>query len=348
MNLHRTVSTMALVALLASAGLAVAAAEATKETKPAAAKAVPPATETKAAETKADPKTPVARIGAAVITRGELDRAVKVLSSQNRLPVGTTPEAKKQTESTALDQLVAAELLYQAGLKNPPADLDKQVEAKMSQGKSRFAKPEEYEAALKSADLSEKELVEITRKDVVITSFVEREIAGKIKVSDDEIKKFYNDNKDRFSQEAQVRASHILCGVDAKATDEEKKKAREKAAGLLKEIKAGKDFAELAKSNSTCPSSAQGGDLGYFGKGQMVAPFEKAALGLKPGEVSEVVETQFGYHIIKLTDKKEAQTVKLEEVKEKIESYLKGQMVQKAVMEFVTEQRTKAKVEKML
>ncbi|HEY5975636.1 MAG TPA: peptidylprolyl isomerase [Geobacteraceae bacterium] len=343
MNLHRTVSTVALFALLASTGLAFAAVEEKKETVPATTKAAPPA-----AEATKNPQAPVAKIGTAVITRAELDRAIKVLISQNRLTAGTTPEAKKQSETTALDQLIAAEILYQAGLKNPPADLDKQVDFKMSQGKARFAKPEEYEAALKSADLNEKELAEITRKDVVISSFVEREIAGKIKVSDDEIKKFYNENKDKFSQEAQVRASHILCGFDAKATDEEKKKAKEKAAGLLKEVKGGKDFAELAKANSTCPSSAQGGDLGYFGKGQMVPPFEQAAFALKPGEVSDVVETQFGYHIIKLTDKKEAQTVKLDEVKEKIESYLKNQKVQKAVMDFVTEQRAKVKIEKTL
>jgi peptidyl-prolyl cis-trans isomerase C len=145
-----------------------------------------------------------------------------------------------------------------------------------------------------------------------------------------------------------VRASHILLGVDASASADEKQKAKTKAEDILKKVKAGEDFAKLAKDNSTCPSSAQGGDLGFFGKGQMVPAFEQAAFSLKTGDVSEVVETQFGYHIIKLTEKKEAETVKLDEVKDRISDYLKNQKMQKAVTDFLNGVKGNSKVEILL
>lgn len=299
------------------------------------------------AEKKSVPTDPVAKVNGTIITRLDLDRAVKVLVSQNRLPQPLPPESLKQAEEAALDQLISAELLYQAGQKTEIKDLDKQVDEKVSQNKAKFPSAEEFEKALKSVEMTEKDLKEFTRKDVVISNFIEKNIAEKTKVTEADAKKFYDDNPDKFKQEPSVKASHILCGVEASATAEEKKKAKEKAEALLKRIKAGEDFATLAKSESTCPSSKQGGDLGFFSKGQMVAPFEKAAFALKPGEVSDVVETQFGYHIIKLTEKKEGGTIKFDEVKEKIENYLKNLKIQKAIGEYLVELKGKAKIEKL-
>ena len=126
----------------------------------------------------------------------------------------------------------------------------------------------------------------------MIDTYVEKKVTAGLTVSDQEIRRFYEVNRDMLSRGPRVRASHILCGVSAKDTAEEKRKAREKAAGLLKKVRGGGDFARLARENSSCPSSAQGGDLGYFGKGDMVPPFEKAAFALKTGEVSDVVESQ--------------------------------------------------------
>ncbi|MSM40678.1 MAG: peptidylprolyl isomerase [Geobacter sp.] len=305
----------------------------------------------KQAETpKTSPDDPVAKVGNAVITRGEMARAETILLKQNQPKQPLTAEQTKQVEDYVVEQLIAAELLYQAGLKVEPKDLDKQVAEKVAQGRSRFATKEEYENALKAQDIDEKQLTDYTRKEIIVNNLIDKEIAPKAQVSDEEIKKFYDDNRERyFSKPEQVRASHILIGVDQKADAETKKKAKEKAEALLKEVKEGKkDFAELAKANSTCPSSAQGGDLGFFGKGQMVAPFEQAAFALKPGEVSGVVETQFGYHIVKLTDKKPAENVSLEEAKPKIAEFLKNQKVQALVTDYINELRSKNKVEKLL
>jgi len=339
MNIRSAALTIMLsLALGSAASVAVAAEEPTSPKEGAKAESK---------QTKA-PTDPVARIGKATISRAELDRALIVLAAQNRLQVGETPESRKQAESAALDQLIFAELLYQEGMKTPPEDLEKQIDFKIAQNKSKFGSPAEFEAAMKEANVSEKDLVEITRKDIVIGNYIELKIVPTITASDDEVKSFYNDNREKLKEQPQVKASHILIGVEASASAEEKKQARDKAEALLKELRAGKEFAEAAKASSTCPSKEQGGDLGYFGKGQMVPEFEKAAFAMKPGEISEVVETQFGYHIIKLTDKKEGEAPKLEELKEKIATYIKGQKTQKAVFDFVTKLRKDTKVEILL
>lgn len=314
-------------------------AEETKTTAPAAKAEVQEAA-------KKAPSDPVAKINGTVITKKELDRAVKVLIAQNRLPQNLPADQLKDAENAALDQLISAELIYQAGQKTVIKDIDKQVEEKIAQNRAKFPSAEEFEKALKTVEMTDKDLKEFTRKDIVITSFIENNIVSKIKVSEADAKKFYDDNIDKFKQDESVKASHILIGVDAKASDEEKKKAKEKAEALLKKIKAGEDFATLAKTESTCPSAKQGGDLGQFGKGQMVPAFEKAAFALKPGEVSDVVETQFGYHIIKLTEKKEGGTTKYDDVKAKIMDYLKNTKIQKGVNDYLEELKKTGKIER--
>ncbi|WP_298432894.1 peptidylprolyl isomerase [Geobacter sp.] len=311
---------------------------------PAQEKAPAPQAE-KAAEAPA-PTTVVARVNGVDITRADLERAKKVLLSQNRMAMQPmNAEMTKRVEEAALQQLIAKELLYQAGRKLEIKDLDKQVQERVAQSKARFPSPAEYEKTLKEMDMTDKDVETFSREDLVIGNLVEKEIASKVTVSEADAKKFYDENIDRFKQPETVRASHILVGVDAKATPEEKNKAREKAEAILKKLKEGADFAETAKKESSCPSSAQGGDLGVFGKGQMVPPFEKAAFALKPGEMSGVVETQFGYHIIKLTEKHDPQTTKFEEVKDRIMQYLKGQQVQKGIGEYVENLKKKGKIE---
>lgn len=295
---------------------------------------------------KAAPGDIVVKVNSVPITRGELDRATQVLLSQSRAPQEITPDVRKQAENSALEQLIGAELLYQKGSKLEVKDLDKLVADRLTQGKARFGSPAEYEAALKANNLTEKELQDVIRKDIVINNLFEKEIASKVGVSDADVQKFYKENQDKFKKPESYQASHILIGVEPQAKPEEKKKAKEKAEALRKRVAAGEDFAALAKTDSTCPSKDNGGDLGSFGKGEMVPEFEKAAAALKPGQISEVVETQFGYHIIKLIGKKDEGNVPLEEVKDQVQNYLKQTKSQQVVLEYVADLKSKATIEK--
>jgi len=339
---QKMLAVVTMAAVLLSGGALVFAAD-------AAPKGEVKTAEPSAAKSEAVSAAPaiVARVNTATITSTELKRAGKVIMSGKRGLV-LTPEQQKEMDQLALQQLVSAELLYQAGQKLEVKDLDKQVEAKYSQGRSRFSKEEDYLKALKELELDDQAVRDYTRRDLIISNFIEQTIMPKVKVSEEESKKFYNDNPDKFSRPEAVKASHILIGVDQKATADEKKAAREKVEKLLKELKGGADFAALAKANSTCPSSQQGGDLGFFGKGQMVPAFEQAAYALKPGEISDVVETQFGYHIIKLTEKKAADKVDFKEAQPRIDEYLKNQKISAAVNDFLTEAKKTAKIEILL
>jgi peptidyl-prolyl cis-trans isomerase C len=298
-------------------------------------------------ESKGSPSDVLARVNGTAITRQEVNRAVKVLLAQSQVPEPVDPELLKQVEDAALEQLISAELLYQEALKLEIKDLDKQVTEKVAQNKAKFKSEEEFSKALNAVDMTAKDMNDFTRKDILINTLIEQRFSSKAEVSDAEARKFYNDNLEKyFSKPETVGASHILIGASESATPEERKKAKEKAEEIAKRLKAGADFAATAKAESSCPSSAQGGDLGKFTRGQMVPPFEKAAFALKTGEMSDVVETQFGYHIIKVTSHEDASTEKFDDVKAKIVEFLKREKIQKGITDNVEKLRKEAKIEK--
>lgn len=299
---------------------------------------------------KAEAKSPadvLVRVNGTPITRQEVDRAVKVMLAQSQIPEPVDPEIMKEAEAAALEQLTAAELLYQEAAKLEVKELDKQVAEKVAENRAKFKTEAEFEQALNSVNMTTKDMEEFTRKDLVISNYIQSSIVPKAEVTEADARKFYDDNLEKyFKKPESARASHILIGVEQGASEEERKKAKEKAETLLKRIKAGEDFAAIAKTESSCPSSAQGGDLGNFTRGQMVPAFETAAFALKPGEVSEVVETQFGYHIVKLTAKEEAKTESFEDVKPKIMEFLKQEKVQKGISDQIDTLKKSAKIEK--
>ena len=145
----------------------------------------------------------------------------------------------------------------------------------------------------------------------------------KVKLDDDVLKGYYEDNIDTFTQENQVKARHILFKVAPDASPEDQDKIKEKAESVLERAKKGEDFSELAKEFSDDPSKSKGGDLGYFTKGRMVKEFEDAAFSLKKDEISDLVKTTYGYHIIKVDDIRESKVKTFDEVRGQIDSVLR-------------------------
>ncbi|WP_099187253.1 peptidylprolyl isomerase [Tepidibacter mesophilus] len=150
-------------------------------------------------------------------------------------------------------------------------------------------------------------------KENFLKQYAIGKLLSNVKVEEKEAKEFYENNKDQFKSPEGVQASHILVEDEAAAKK------------ILDEINNDLSFEEAASKYSKCPSNERGGDLGFFSKGQMVPEFENAAFSMEKGQVSEPVKTQFGYHIIKLTDKKEPQTKSFDEVKDNIY----GQLIHK-------------------
>lgn len=160
-------------------------------------------------------------------------------------------------------------------------------------------------------------------KKGILSQLLIQDVLSKVSVEEKEIEEYYNANKSKFAEGAKVSARHIL--VDS----------LEKANDVIEEMKKGLDFSVAAERYSSCPSKAQGGSLGYFGKGMMVPEFEEAAFALQEGAISEPVKTQFGYHIIVVDDRKEAQEKPLNEVSNEISQMLLQNKENTTYMNFV-------------
>ncbi len=262
--------------------------------------------------------------------------------------MGMPMDEAKLTEMKAriLDNLIGMELIYQESKKEKIAADSAAIAAQLDKIKKQFPSEEEFAKGLEAQDLTEEELRNQMVKGMAIEQYIKTTISSKIVISDAELKTFYSENPEGFKKEAQVKARHILIKVDKNADEATKNKAREEIDAILVEAKKGGDFAELAKTKSQGPSATRGGDLGFFTHKQMVKPFADAAFAMKPGEVSEVVETQFGYHIIKTEEKKDGSVTPFEEVKPKIEKYLRDNQIRQKVMEKVEGLKSKAKIER--
>jgi peptidyl-prolyl cis-trans isomerase C len=211
----------------------------------------------------------------------------------------------EQGREKFLDEVVKKEILYQQALKQ---GIDKDP---------KFARQ-----------------VENFKKLTLISDLLQKEIMDKAKVSEKDAKEYYDKHKQEFAATTQIRASHILVKTEAEA---------EKA---LARLKKGEKFEKVAKEVSLDkPSAANGGDLGYFSRGQMVPEFERAAAGLKVGETSGPVKTSFGYHIIKVTDKKTGPVIEFDRVKDVIMQRLSAEKQKEAFDSYVTELKKNYKIE---
>lgn len=258
----------------------------------------------------------------------ELKPQLERMSKQ--LPPALVEQNKKRLRTQTLERMVVEELLDEQIKKADITVIEEDVNNQLKQMASQQRPPlsmEDFKAMIEAYGRSFDEVKQRIKRGLSYQKLLEAKWAGKINVTEEDAQKYYSENKRRFETPEQVRASHILITPDTTDLNSDpnqaKAKAKEKAEDLLKQIKEGADFAELAKANSACPSAAKGGDLDFFRRGQMVGPFEKAAFELDVGQISDVVETRFGYHIIKVTDKKQASTKTFDQAKDDIINTLK-------------------------
>lgn len=286
----------------------------------------------------------VARVNGEALNRDDLENAVKGLEGRAGGPVPA--DQRDRVYRGVLDDMIGYRLLVQEAKTRKVVVPDADIEAQVSQIRAQFPNEQQFQAALAAQKTTLEAIRDDTRSELGVQKMVDGEIAAKIGVKPEEVSDFYQKNQDKFQQGPRVRASHILITVPQNADAATKQAAKTKADGLLRDLKGGKDFAALAKENSQDPGSApQGGDLGFFEQGQMVPQFEQAAFALNPGQTSEVVETQFGFHIIKVAEKQTGRVVPLDEAKPQIEQYLTEQNRHAQTESFVNALKAKAKIE---
>ena len=286
----------------------------------------------------------LARVNGEAVEKWEFDNAVKRVEAR----AGSAVPAEKRDEVLrgVLDQLVAYHLLAQESKARKIEVSDKDVDAQLTQIRTGFPTEDAFKQSLASQGLSLEQLRAQTRTSLHVQKVIDVEITSKVAVQDADISAFYGQNLDRIRQGDSVHASHILISVQAGAAPDQRAEAQTKALDVLKQIRGGGDFAKLAKDHSQDAGSAPaGGDLGFFPKGQMTPAFEEAAFKLKIGGVSGLVETPFGFHIIKVHERKAARTPPLTEVSGQIKDFLMAQQREKMLEQFVEQAKSKGRIE---
>lgn len=290
--------------------------------------------ESRPSEGLAEPQVPeepadsvAVTVNGADITEAELQKIIKpdlekMAQQGKQLPPAFAQAYEKQLKQQAIDRIIIGRLLdekaKEANIVVTEEEVINQIKAILADQKPPLSL-EEFKKTRAASSQSFDEVKEQIRKGMAYQKVVEAQWAGKINITEEDAKKYYDENPTKFEVKEQVRASHILIKTDTTGSEADpnqaKAEAKAKIQGLFEQIKGGADFAELAKANSDCPSAARGGDLDFFARGKMVPPFDKAAFELEVGKVSDIVETRFGYHIIKVTDRKDASTTSYEQAK---------------------------------
>ena len=303
------------------------------------------AEETKSLEEK------VAEVNGVIITNEEYSKELEIQRSRvSQQQQGTQISEAQLTKikNEVLEGLIEREVLYQESRKAGIKITEQKIGDQMAAIRNRFPDENEFKNALSRMSLTEEEMKVQIERGLAIRELIERQITRNVEVTDEESKAFYDGNPQFFKQPEQVKASHILIKADADASEPEKAEARKKIKEVQQKLKDGGDFAALAKEYSEGPSNTRGGDLGFFRRGQMVKPFEDAAFAMEPNQVSDIVETRFGYHLIKVYDKKPEGILAYAEVKEKLTQHLKQQKIDKEAIQYINQLKKDAKIEKFL
>ena len=297
------------------------------------------------AEAEADPETfpdIVAIVNGVEIPKTELLERIAGAEAQMGRPSDPKTVAFYRE---VLDQMVGAQLLYQASRDRDMLASSADVEKQLDILKTRFPQPEQFEQSLEAQGMTLDGLRAEMQRNLSIQNLIEKDIVSQVSVTPEAMRRFYDENQEQMRQPEQLRLSHILKSVSPDATAEERATVLTAIEGVLEEAKSGADFAVLAREHSEDPGSAQNGGELTVKRGQTVPPFEQAAFALEPGGLSSVVETEFGYHIIKLSEKIEDELMSFEDVRPRIEQRLKQEAVQSGVKHVIASLKESGEVE---
>lgn len=274
----------------------------------------------------------------------ELDRLVRFYMSHG-MSMQEIKDNLPKLQEKALDQAIGARLLLERSqqLDVPVSAAD--IDAEVAKVVEQVGGEENFKKALAAQNITEEAFRSELEKGARVNKLVEQACTGVEEPTEQEVTDFYEAHKSEYVTEPKVLCQHILVKVEDNSSFDEKSAAFEKILAIKERIAAGGNFAEEAEKNSDCPSGREGGSLGWFGPGMMVPEFDKVAFEMKKGEVSGVVTTQFGYHIIYKADEQPGGQQTLVDVHDQIKDLLRHGARGKAVDAFVAELREKAEIE---
>ena len=289
----------------------------------------------------------VAVVNQEIITLSEVEKWAKPFGekiiTEDRLE---RREQLQEVYRRVLEKLIEEKLIDQEVKKNGIKISSKEIEATLEEVKRRnTATQEELERALAAEGLTLDAYKKQIEKGLQRKKLINWSVKVEMKLGEKELRDFYQKNADRYRPNESYRPSHILFVIPKDATPDEVKEIKKKCQTVLEKIKGGSDFGEMALLYSQDTSSKDMGDLGYFKKGELVPAFEREALRLKIGEVSGIVRTEFGFHIIKLLDRKGLEPLPFEEVKERIQTDYYESEMEKAYKQYLSTLKEKSIIE---
>ena len=289
-------------------------------------------------------KDPVAVVNGRNISSAELKQSLAQQLSRAGRSLDQLP-ARMQLMGyhQALDEIIIDDLLTE---KSQDIEVDDaEVEQNVERFKSQFPSEEEMQQVLERNGETIDDLKEAIRENLKKREWITSRISDDVEVGDEEVRAFYEQNKTSFNEPEMVRASHILLTTPEDLSDEEVAEKKRAIENLKQRVDEGEDFGVLAKEFSEDPGTKdKGGDLDFFSRERMVPEFAEAAFAAETGTVTDPVKTQFGYHIIKVTDRKQARAVPFEEAKPQIESFLENRKRQQQVQQLLTALKQQAEV----
>jgi len=249
-----------------------------------------------------------------------------------------------QLEKQAIDQFINQSLIEKEATRQEIPVSDEEIDAVIAQLSGTLPEGMTLEQALQAQNMQLADLRTSITGNERMRKLYEAQTAEAAKATDEEIAAFFTENAERFKTEESASANHILISCDEKADEAAHAKAKADTEAILAKVNEGGDFAALAKEHSSCPSKDKGGSLGSFGRGRMVPEFEEAAFSQEIGTVGGVVKTQFGYHLIQVTERTEGGARTLEEVSDEIRTHLDRQAQEAIFGTFIEGLREKAEI----
>lgn len=297
-----------------------------------------------AAPAATEPSTLIATINGRKLTEGDVQRQLDLFVRQmsKNVPAGQIQAALPRVRARIISELIDREILLDAVEKENIELSQEEYDSTIQELTAELPPDITLQGFMAETGLTDDDL----RAQMRIRKLILSKAETAEKPTDEEVRAFYDEHKDAMATEASVTASHIL--IQRSPDDDAAALAAKKAkiADLRQQILDGADFAELARANSDCPSKADGGNLGTFGRGQMVAPFEDACFSQTVGEVGDIVETTFGYHLILVSDRQDARNLEFDEVKDRIAMMLEAERQESTVSSFIEGLQNAAVVER--
>ena len=244
----------------------------------------------------------VARVNGVPLTSTRLEAAVNALIPIESFHRDVSPEKMAALRQKALQNIVDQELQYQDGVRLGLTVTDLEVNAALAQAQQKYKSPQAFAQALGSATLTVADARREIRRPLTIEKARDRAVASKCQVSRDEAASFFQSNPERFVMPEQLHVYAITIGVDPSSSAKQWADAKSRAEDVLRQLRAGAPFEEMARKYSTDPSRTTGGDMGFVHRGSLSDDFEKATRDVRVGRVSDVIESLYGFHIVRVTE----------------------------------------------